>query len=185
MWNYAKKKTTRYKEQDPKKVEAYLEEIKDIPPENIAYVDESGIETYLYREYAYALRGEKVIDRISGRKFQKTNIVAAKLNDKIIAPLQYNGTTDAPLFEYWFEQRLLPCLPEAAVIVMDNASFHKKEALFKIADKHNRKLIFLPPYSPELNPIENFWAVLKRWLKMHIREFDSLDDAISAAFQIF
>ena len=68
---------------------------------------------------------------------------------------------------------------------MDNASFHKKEKLFKIADKHNRKLIFLPPYSPELNPIENFWSVLKHWLKMHIHEFNSLDDAISAAFHIF
>lgn len=111
--------------------------------------------------------------------------MAAKLDSQILAPMQYNGTTDAPLFEYWFEQWLLPCLPADTVIVMDNASFHKKDELQKIADKHNRKIIFLPPYSPELNPIEKFWAVLKHWLKIHIREFDSLDDAIFAAFQIF
>ena len=185
MRNYTKKKTARYKEQNPEKVEKYLNEIKDILPQKIAYADESGIDTCLYREYAYAPRGEKVTERISGRKFQRTNIVAAKLGDKIIAPMQYKGTTDAPLFEHWFEQWLLPCLPEDTVIVMDNASFHKKEKLVKIADKHHRKLIFLPPYSPELNPIENFWAVLKHWLKMHIREFNSLNDAISAAFHIF
>ena len=99
--------------------------------------------------------------------------------------MQYNGTTDAPLFEYWFEQWLLSCLPKDVVIVMDNASFHRKEELIKIANKDNRKMIFLPPYSPELNPIENFWAVLKHWLKVHIHEFDSLDDAIYATFQIF
>lgn len=179
------KKTTLYKEQDPKKVEEYQNAIKDILPEKIAYVDESGIDSCLYREYAYAPRGEKVIERIAGRKFQRTNIVAAKLDDQILAPMQYNGTTDAPLFEFWFEQWLLPCLPAGTVIVMDNASFHRKDELKKIADKHDRKIIFLPPYSPELNPIEKFWAVLKHWLKMHIHEFDSLDDAIYAAFQIF
>lgn len=185
MWNHTKKKTTCYKEQSQEKVEAYLEEIKDICPENIAYVDESGIETHLYREYAYALRGEKVTERISGRKFQRTNLVAAMMNDEIIAPMQYNGTIDSPLFEYWFEQWLLPCLPEDSVIVMDNASFHRKSKLFELADKYHRKLIFLPPYSPELNPIEHFWNVLKQWLKIHIREFCSLDCAISAFFSTF
>ncbi|MDE5885675.1 MAG: hypothetical protein K2H29_11460 [Oscillospiraceae bacterium] len=94
---------THYKEQDPEKVKAYLEEIKDILPEKIAYVDESSIDTCLYREYAYALRGEEVTERISGKKFQRTNLVATQLNQEIIAPMQYNGTTDAPLFEYWFK----------------------------------------------------------------------------------
>ena len=103
------------------KVKEYQEQIKDIDPENIVYVDESGINECLHREYGYAPRGEKVIASISGRKFQRTNIVAAKMGNQILAPMQYNGTTDAPLFEFWFEQWLLPCLPENAVIVMDNA----------------------------------------------------------------
>ena len=156
--------------------------MEEILPEKIAYVDESGIDQYLYREYAYAPRGETVTERISGKKFQRTNLVAAQLNGKIIAPMQYNGTTDAPLFEYWLKQWLLPCLPEDIVIVMDNASFHRKKKLFEIAEAYHRKLIFLPPYSPELNPIEHFWAKLKQWLKLHIKEFISLDDAISAFF---
>ncbi len=108
--------------------------------------------------------------------------VAAKMGNRILAPMQYNGTTDAPLFEFWFKQWLLPCLPEDIVIVMDNASFHSKDHLNSIAESYNRKIIFLPPYSPELNPIENFWHTLKHWLRMHIRNYDSLDDAISAAF---
>ncbi|MDE5754220.1 MAG: IS630 family transposase, partial [Oscillospiraceae bacterium] len=72
MWNHTKKKTTRYKEQKPEKVEDYLKETEEILPEKIAYVDESGIDQYLYREYAYALRGETVTERISGKKFQRT-----------------------------------------------------------------------------------------------------------------
>ena len=149
----------------------------------MVYLDETGIDKCLHREYGYAPRGEKVIESVCGRKFQRTNIVAAKMGDRIIAPMQYNGTTDAPLFEYWFKQCLLPCLPENTVIIMDNASFHSKKRLNEIAQKHNQRIIFLPPYSPELNPIENFWNTLKRWLKMNVSRFDSFDDAISAAFQ--
>ncbi|MDE5792972.1 MAG: transposase [Oscillospiraceae bacterium] len=145
-------------------------------------MDESGIDTYLYREYAYVLRGETVTERVLGKKFQRTNLVAAQLNGEIIAPMQYHGTTDAPLFEHWLKQWLLPCLSEDTVIVMDNASFHRKKKLFEIAEEYHKKLIFLPPYSPELNLIEHFWAKLKQWLKLHIKEFISLDDAISAFF---
>lgn len=86
------KKTTRYQDQDRQKVAAYLEEIKDVPPEKIAYVDECGIDTYLYREYGYALRGQQVFGRVSGRKYKRCGIVAAKMVDKILAPFQYDGT---------------------------------------------------------------------------------------------
>jgi hypothetical protein len=89
--------------------------MKDIDPEKIAYVDESGIDECLHREYGYAPCGEKVMESIPGRKFQRTNIIAAQMGAQIIAPMQYNGTTDAPLFEFWFEQWLLPCLPEKAL----------------------------------------------------------------------
>ena len=84
------------------------------------------------------------------------------MGDEILTPMQYTGSTNAELFETWFEQVLLPCLPEDTVIVMDNASFHRKKQLFEIVDRSGFTLIFLPPYSPELNPIEKFWAWLKK-----------------------
>ena len=179
------KKTRLYKEQTPEKVEAYLKEMEEILPEKIAYVDESGIDTYLYREYAYALRGEAVTERVPGKKFQRINLVAAQLNGEIIAPMQYHKTTDAPLLEHCLKQWLLSCLSEDTVIVMDNAAFHRKGKLFGIAEEHHRKLIFLPSYSSELNPIEHFWSKLKQWLQLHIREFNSLDDAIAAFFSFY
>ena len=178
------KKTLCYCEQKEEQVKEYLNKIADIPKECIAYVDETGIDSYLYREYGYAPRGETVCGKILGRKFQRTNIVAAKLGKHIIAPMQYNSITDSTLFEFWFEQCLLPCLPKDAVIVMDNASFHRKKQLTAISARHQRTLIFLPPYSPDLNPIENFWAHLKSIIRNSIHSFDSLDDAISFAFKV-
>lgn len=106
------------------------------------------------------------------------------MGNKIIAPMQYNHMTDSTLFEQWFEQCLLPCLPKKAVIVMDNASFHRKKRLFEISEKNNKTLIFLPPYSPELNPIEKFWAWLKHTIRSSLHLFNSLDDAISYAFKV-
>ena len=135
-WNHTKKKTLRYKEQDKEKVKEYHEKIKDIPKEKIAFIDETGIDKCLYREYGYALRGQKVYDKISGKKFQRTSIVAAKLGKKIIAPMQYSGTMNSALFELWFEKCLLPCLEKGATIVMDNASFHRKKQLYEICRKY-------------------------------------------------
>ena len=79
---------------------AYQEAIQDIPPEKIVYVDECGIDTYLYREYGYAPRGQQVFGRIRGRKYKRCGIVTAKMGRKILAPLQYSGTMDSRLFEF-------------------------------------------------------------------------------------
>ena len=88
----------------------------------------------------------------------------AKLGNNIIAPFQYSCTTDSVLFEFCFEKLLLPVISENSVIVMDNAPFHRKLQLANLASSYNKKLIFLPPYSPDLNPIEKFWASLKKFL---------------------
>ncbi len=88
--------------------------------------------------------------RISGRKYARTGIVAAKLGGKIIAAKKYNGTMNHKLFEDWFENMLLPELPKGTVIVMDNASFHRKKQMPLLAQAYGCKLIFLPPYSLEL-----------------------------------
>lgn len=152
--------------------------------EKIAYVDECGIDTYLHREYGYAARGQKVFSRISGRKYKRCGIVAAQMNGRILAPLQYSGTMDSSLFEFWFVNLLLPTLEKGCVVVMDNASFHCKTRLFSAAQKAGIILIFLPPYSPELNPIEHFWAWLKRKLRKVLPFCSSFDDALFDTFQL-
>jgi transposase len=158
--------------------------MKDVPVEQIAYVDETGVDTYLYREYGWSERGKPLFGNVSGRKFKRTGVVAAQLGKSVISPLTYDGTMDSALFEAWFSDCLLPNLPDSSVVVMDNASFHRKSKLFSITEKTGHRLIFLPPYSPEYNPIENFWAWLKRHLRKILPSYSSFDDALCSAFQI-
>lgn len=98
--------------------------------------------------------------------------------------MQYDFTIDSTFFEGWFEECLLPCLKENTTIVMDNAKFHRKKKLLEISKKHDMNLIFLPPYSPELNPIEKFWAMLKSMIRVNIHKFNSLDENIYSIFQV-
>jgi transposase len=141
-----------------------------------------GMDTFIYREYAYSKKGIKVTGRISGKKYKRTSLVAAKMGSSIISPLQYDGSMDSVLFEHWFEFCLIPSLPSSATISMDNASFHRKSRLILLAEKYGHRIIFLPPYSPELNKIENFWAWLKGKLKKVIHNFDDFDEALRYCF---
>lgn len=162
----------------------FKETIESYPQYKIYYVDESGIDKCIYREYGYAPIGVGITGKISGKKFKRTNIVAAKCGEKIIAPLMYEGITDSILFECWFEKMLLKAIPKYSIIVLDNASIHRKPMLHKLARNADCEVLFLPPYSPDLNPIEQFWGWLKIRLRKIIDGFDSLDGAIMDCFKL-
>jgi len=99
-------------------------------------VDETGIDQYLYRQYGYAPRGKLVHGLIRGRRYARVGVVAARMGKEIVAPCRYDGTMDHKLFEDWFENNLFPALPKGTVIVMDNASFHRKEQLHSLAQSY-------------------------------------------------
>ena len=94
-------------------------------------MDETGIDSYLYREHGFARLGKKIFAPVSGKKYKHVGIVVAQLGKEIIAPLRYDGTMNSSFFETWFSTRLLPALPRGSVIVMDNAAFHKKSRLVR------------------------------------------------------
>ena len=175
----------RYQEQEAEKVKKYEEKMKNIEVDKVVYIDETGIDTYLYREYGRSPKGKKVFGKIRGRKYQRVGIVAAKMGHEIIAPFEYNETMNSDLFEGWFENILLPILPPESIIVMDNASFHRKNQLYELAEEYGINIIFLPPYSPEYNPIEHFWFWLKRKVCDFLPECSSLDDALFETFQVY
>ena len=75
--------------------------------------------------------------------------------------------------------------PATDVVIMDNASFHRKGALREIAKRHRISVLFLPPYSPDYNPIEKLWANMKRWLRKNMRNYDSFEDALEAAIDVY
>ena len=182
---YAKKNTIQYAERDEQKREEFKAEIEALPEDiELYYIDESGFDDYYSREYGYAPRGEKVIGETSGRHFARTSVVAAKVGSEIVAPFAFSGSMNGDLFEGWLEHILVPQLkdPFKSVLVVDNASWHRKNALYDIADEYGFKVIFLPPYSPDLNPIEKYWAQVKRRLRLHMHEFESFWDALAHAF---
>ena len=143
-----------------------------------------GMDSFLYREYARSPRGEKVYGVISGRKYKRMSMVAGKCGKKILAPLSYEGTTNSALFEYWFEYALLPELTAGQTVILDNATFHRKSKIKALVQTVGCSVIFLPPYSPDLNLIENFWAWLKHKMKDMLRQFHNFDDALYACFQL-
>lgn len=149
------------------------------------FVDESGLNRCYRRALARAKRGTKVHDTKPGRRFKRTNVIAGLCGDKHLAVRCYEHSTTSTFFEDWFEWELLAVIPEGCCIIMDNASFHRKEILYEIAGRYGVFLLFLPPYSPELNPIEKSWANLKRWLVDNLHRFPSLDFAIEFYFGVY
>ena len=165
---------TSFKEQDAEKVAEFLDilnSLKDLP---VVYIDETGIDRYLYRPYAWAPRGEKVYEKISGRHFERTSIVAGQVDGEFIASMIYKKSMTSDFFVEWFKTQLLPALKTPHVIVMDNASFHPNHILDElcIQDKH----FFLPlqPYSPDLNPIEQAYSILKKKVTDLLREVPNI-----------
>lgn len=154
--------------------------------QNFVFVDESGINRHYRRLYARAKRGVKIYDKRPGKREKRTNIIAGLLygehTKKHIAVRCYEQSTTARLFEDWFKFELIPLLPCDALIIMDNASFHRKKVLWNIAARYNVFVLFLPPYSPEFNPIEHSRANFKEWLKYNDERFPCLDFAIEAYF---
>ena len=97
----------------------------------------------------------------------------------------YKGTCDTELFNTWIAKRLIPELVQGQVVVLDNASFHKSEDTKKLIENAGCKILFLPPYSPDLNPIEIFWANLKDIIRKIAHKSQSIQQAIDHAFKMY
>jgi len=177
------KKTTLYAERDEKKRQNFLAELAQVDPRKIVYIDESGVDDTLFRQYARASRGEQVLADIKGKKAQRISLIAGLLGHKIIAPMRFEGYTDAGVFNQWLEQCLLPELPPGHTIILDNASFHKSPLTRQLIESAGCNLLFLPPYSPDFNPIENWWAVLKSKIRTILPDCEQLIHAIDQAFR--
>lgn len=164
----------------------FITKIESIKREDLIYIDELGVANNLTTLYGWSVKGERSYADQLGFASDRRNIVAGyNLGTKeIIAPFEYEGNTTKPLFTSWFEQILSPNLRPKQVVILDNASVHKDEELYDIVAQYDCQLIYLPPYSPDLNPIEKFWANFKRNLRKIIKRFNNFLDAISFAMQI-
>jgi len=109
-------------------------------------------------------------------------MISAYCNNKVFSTSIFQGTTDTNLFNVWVEQCLVPNLKKGQVVVMDNYVIHKSQKTKELIEDKGCFLKFLPPYSPDLNPIEKFFANLKKFIKNIKHKFQNFDDAIDYAF---
>jgi len=171
-------------EANQEKRDKYQEAIKDIPHQSLVYIDESGIELTICKDRGWGKKGVKLLGKKSGKYYERTNIIAGLVNNKSVAPMVFNGSCNTNLFNSWVEQSLIKELKPGQVVIMDNASFHKSQKTKELIESVGCRIIFLPPYSPDMNPIEKFWANMKRWIKGKIAEFSTLYDSLSFFFNM-
>ena len=109
--------------------------------------------------------GERIYEAVAGKRRARTSLIAASQHGKLVAPLVFQGSCTTEVVDAYFEQVLLPELPAGSVIVLDNAQFQQSPTTQQLAAAKGCQLLFLPAYSPDLNPIEHLWAAFKTHLR--------------------
>jgi hypothetical protein len=142
-----KKKSFRYKERDEEQRQSFIERLKTIPFEHQLWVDECGVESQIKRLYGRCPQGQRVYGETSGKKAERTSVIAAYHQKNLQAPFRFQGYTNTQVVEAWIDNCLAPLLHKGNVVIMDNAAFHKAPSIRARIEATGAELLFLPPYS--------------------------------------
>jgi transposase len=130
---------------------------------HLVFIDESGARTNLVRQYGRCLRGRRLVVYAPHGHWKTTTFVAALRQDGLSAPMVLDGAMNGKAFLAYVEQVLIPTLKPGDLLVLDNLSSHKQAPVREAIEQAGARLMYLPPYSPDLNPIELAFSKLK-WL---------------------
>ena len=136
-----------------------------LAPEKLVFIDETWASTNLARRHGRAACGERLVAAVPYGHWKTTTFVAGLRLDRVVAPLVLDGPINAQAFEAYVEQFLAPTLRPGDIVIMDNLSSHKGPRISALIEAVGAKLLYLPPYSPDLNPIEKLFAKLKALLR--------------------
>jgi transposase len=162
-----------------------LKKLAEKDPEKIIYLDESGIDDNEAYPYGYSIKGSRVYDAKNAYRNKRLSIISALHKKTLIAPFVFEGYCDSRLFAAYIEKILIPELSPGQIVIMDNASFHKNKQIQLMLEKAECELFYLPPYSPDFNPIEHYWAKIKHSMRLHLSIFNKdLYEAAKIAFSI-
>jgi transposase len=129
------------------------------------FIDETAATTKMTRRYGRGKRGERLICKVPHGHWATVTFVAALRHDRVTAPLLLEGAMTGTTFRAYVEQMLAPTLKCGDIVVMDNVGVHKVSGVREAIEARGAILLYLPPYSPDLNPIEQFFAKLKAILR--------------------
>lgn len=165
---------------------AWFEAQPDLDPERLVFIDETGASTKMARLYGRSKRGTRCRAPIPHGHWKTTTFVGALRLKGMTAPMVLDGAMHGAAFLAYVEQGLVPTLKPGDIVIMDNLPAHKPTAVRQAIEKAGAELRFLPPYSPDFNPIEMAFSKLKAFLKgISARTVNDLWDAIAQAVDIF
>jgi transposase len=158
----------------------------DLDPDRLVFIDETWASTNMARTRGRALRGERLRAAIPHGHWKTTTFVAGLRNAGMVAPMVLDGPINGIAFQAYVDQVLVPDLRPGDVVIMDNLSSHKRPGIRAAIEAAGANLLYLPPYSPDFNPIENAFAKLKAMLrKAAERTIDGLWSAIGKIIDTF
>jgi transposase len=161
---------------------AYREQLAQVCPEDLVFVDESGVNRGRTRLYARSPQGQRAYGSAPRNYGPNVSVLGALSLAGPLATLHVAGATDGELFRLFLDEVLVPVLWPGAVVVLDNLSVHKRAGVRQAIEAVGARLVYLPPYSPDLNPIEFAWSKLKsRLRKAAARTTKALHHALSEA----
>jgi transposase len=165
IWIYQKKKQFLYAERSEAKRKCYQDELATLNLDDIVYLDESGMDDNEVNQYGYGLKGKRVMDEKRAEKQTRISIIGALNKNRFFAPFVFEGSCNRDVFTIYITEVLAECIHPGMTIVLDNASFHKGGSILEIIKTLGCNVLYLPPYSPDFNPIEHFWASIKYKMK--------------------
>jgi transposase len=183
VWPYTQKKSLHAAEQQRPDVaaarRAWQAAQPDLDPDRLVFIDETWATTNMTRRYGRAPRGERLVAAVPYGHWKTSTFVAGLRTTGLTAPLVVDGAMNGNIFRAYVEQALAPTLKAGDIVILDNLSSHKVAGVRDAIEARGATLVFLPPYSPDLNPIEQAFAKLKALLrKIAARTVARLWDAI-------
>lgn len=164
--------------------EAWQESQDTLDPRRLVFLDESGAKTNMTRLRGRAKGGQRCVDDAPCGHWNTTTMISSIRLDGETACMAIEGATTAEVFREYVRCVLAPTLRPGDIVVLDNLSAHKDTEALKLIEASDAEVCFLPPYSPDLNPIEAMWSKIKTYLRSaKARTFESLLDAIAAALR--
>ena len=179
---HGQKKTLVAREQDRPDISRHRKRWRTyqglIDPRRLVFIDETWTKTNMTRLRGWAPRGQRLVDKVPHGKWKTATFLAALRNDRIDAPCLFDGPINGERFHAYVEQFLVPTLKPGDVVILDNLGSHKGKAVRKAIREVGARLVFLPKYSPDLNPIEQVFAKFKTLLrKAGARTYEAISDA--------
>ncbi len=169
-----------------KRREAWFESQLDLDPEKLVFIDETWASTNMARKNGRAPRGERLRASVPHGHWKTTTFIAGLRLSGLTAPFVLDGPINGPWFRAYVEQVLVPTLSAGDIVVMDNLGSHKAAGVREAIEEAGATLLYLPPYSPDFNPIEKAFSKLKALLrKAAERSVDALWNRIGALLNEF